>query len=250
LEASVRLKQNAEDNCVACHMVQSPTDIPHFVFTHHRIGFHDAAEQTDTRNSIGNLVPIADVAHLPQVIQDRALGVAYLEYMRTQRSPAAQQTYYQRAKTLLNSAYQTGLRDAELEALLARLAWEEKDFDRATRLATAALEKPSFLSPAHAIALDILGDSYMTLNDFPAADRALGQLVDYRRYSTDWIRLAEARQRNGNREGAIAALEQAARIAPFQIYVHQLLADGYQSVGKTEASQRHRRLAQELEAVR
>ena len=47
LEAPARLEQNAEDNCVACHMVQSDTDIPHFVFTHHRIGFHDAAEQTD-----------------------------------------------------------------------------------------------------------------------------------------------------------------------------------------------------------
>ena len=178
------------------------------------------------------------------------MGVAYLDFMRTQRSHAAQQIYHQRAKTLLTSAYQTGLRDAELEALLARLAWEDQDFYQATQLATAALQKPSFLSPAHEIALYVLGDSYMKMNDFPAADRALGQLVDYRRNLGDWIRLGEARQRIGNHAGAIAALEQAARIAPFQVYVHQLLADLYQSAGKTEDSQRHRGVARALEAMR
>lgn len=249
LEDSARLAQNAEDNCIACHMAQAPTEIPHFVFTHHRIGFHDADEPTDNQSDIGKLVPIADVAHLPQVIQDRALGVAYLEFMRTQRSPAAQQTYHQRAKTLLSAAYRTGLRDAELEALLARLAWEERDFDRATQLATAALEKPSFLSPAHAIALYVLSDSYMQMSNFPAADRALEQLVDYRRYSTDWKRLAEVRKRMGDDEGAIAALEQAVRIAPFDMYVHQLLANGYQFVGKSEDSQRHRDVVRALEAM-
>jgi hypothetical protein len=96
--------------------------------------------------------------------------------MRTQRFAVAQRTYHQRAKTLLNSAYQTGLRDAELEALLARLAWEGQDFYRATQLATAALEKPSLLSPAHAIALYVLSDSYMRMNDFPGTSPAIGQL--------------------------------------------------------------------------
>ena len=50
--------------------------------------------------------------------------------------------------------------------------------------------------------------------------------------------------------GAIAALEQAARISPLQTYVHQLLADQYQSVGRTEDSQRHRAIARALEATR
>lgn len=246
LEDAVRLQRNAEDNCVACHMTQSDTEIPHFVFTHHRIGFHEAGQQTETETSEGELIPIADVSHLPQVIQDRALGAAYLEFVRTLGTAEAQQTYRQRAKTLLKSAYQSGLRDAELEALLARLAWEENDFHQATQLATSALQKPSLLSPAHAIALYVLGDSYMRTNDFAAADWALGRLVEYRRSSADWIRLGEARHRIGDHAGAIVALEQAARISPFHVYVHQLLAQLYQSAGKTEQSQRHHAIVQAL----
>lgn len=247
LEESVRLEKSAEDNCIQCHMVQSKTDIPHFVFTHHRIGFHDDTEQQPSEPGIGNLQPIADVDHLPQVIKDRALGVAYFEFISKQRSPVAQQTYRQQAKTLLESVYQSGLRDAELEALLARLALEERDFPRAAQLATSSLDQPSLLSSAHAIALHVLSDSYMNTNDFAAANEALGQLVEYRRDSTDWTKLAIARQRIADNAGAIEALEQAVRLAPFRADLQQLLADWYRAVGRISDARKHREIARALQ---
>src|SRR5262249_54023591 len=41
-----RLKKNQQGDCAACHMPQRPTDLPHFAFTHHRIGIHAAEEAT------------------------------------------------------------------------------------------------------------------------------------------------------------------------------------------------------------
>ena len=76
------MSKSAEDNCVACHMPQSPTEIPHFAFTHHRIGLHDV-DQPPVDKGIESLVPLVDLSHLPKIEQDRLLGLAYLQLSDT-----------------------------------------------------------------------------------------------------------------------------------------------------------------------
>jgi len=252
LELQERLQQNAENNCIACHMRQSATDIAHFAFTHHRIGFHeggDSAADAPSEDSFGQLVPIVDIAHLSANQRDRSLGMAYMEYSGTQSSDAAQQTHRERASELLTGVYQRGLRDAQLEASLALLAFLRNDPNQAVELAAQALKRPACSSPAHATALFVLGDTYLKSNNLPAATASLERLVEYRRYSQDWVLLAVARERSGDRQGAIVALEEALRIAPFRADVHQLLSDGYRSVGKTEDADRHRRTVDSLQKL-
>ncbi|MCA9205427.1 MAG: hypothetical protein KDA59_20385, partial [Planctomycetales bacterium] len=45
LELAERREHQPQDNCVACHMPTSDTDIPHIAFTHHRIGIHALSSQ-------------------------------------------------------------------------------------------------------------------------------------------------------------------------------------------------------------
>ena len=248
LEDEQRLQRNAEDNCIACHMRQSATDIPHFAFTHHRVGFHegDTADDAHGQDSLGELVPIMDVAHLSANQRARSLGMAYLEFSGTQGSTVAQQTHRDRASQLLTGVYERGLRDAHLAASLGLLAYMRNDPDQAVQLATEALERPACSSPAHATALYVLGDTFLKSNNLPAARTSLERLVEYRRYSEDWVLLAVARQRSNDRQGAIAALERAAQIAPFRADVHQLLSEGYRSVGKAQDADRHQRISQAL----
>ncbi len=56
-----RRAKDAADNCMNCHMPRSPTEIPHFAFTHHRIGIHETnAEPPATPRERGT--PVADEA--------------------------------------------------------------------------------------------------------------------------------------------------------------------------------------------
>ena len=103
-------------------MPQSPTDIPHFAFTHHRIGLHKpVGENTANESSgVGSLVLLDEMSHLLEIDRVRGLGLAYLELSDKQGSPTAFETYRLRAFRLLESVRHDGMRDGDVDAALAR----------------------------------------------------------------------------------------------------------------------------------
>jgi hypothetical protein len=76
LPVEARRERQPQDNCIACHMPRGPTDIPHFSFTHHRVGIHAARPDNDRLTESDQLVPAGDVSHLPEYEQQRLLGLA------------------------------------------------------------------------------------------------------------------------------------------------------------------------------
>ncbi|MCA9068033.1 MAG: hypothetical protein KDA84_03885, partial [Planctomycetaceae bacterium] len=123
LEMAERIKQESNDNCITCHMPKSPTDIPHFAFTHHRIGIHSPAE-TGSEETPDRLVPLADVSKLPALDQDRNLGLAYLQVSDHPEHLQHAGYYRNEARRLLDSVHNRGLRDPAVNAGLARLYWQ------------------------------------------------------------------------------------------------------------------------------
>ena len=76
LPVEARRQQQTQDNCIVCHMPRGPTDIPHFSFTHHRVGIHATETKSKKLTESDNLVQVVDVSHLPELERLRLLGLA------------------------------------------------------------------------------------------------------------------------------------------------------------------------------
>lgn len=120
---SHRYSNESGDNCVKCHMPQSDTEIPHFAFTHHWIGIHDAREPASPDTSPSKLVPLSDISRLPEFVQERNLGLAYLQFSDGSGQKQFAAEYRRRAFNILTSVETRNHGDSEVEAALARLYW-------------------------------------------------------------------------------------------------------------------------------
>ena len=84
-----RLQKSPKNNCMQCHMPKSGTDIPHFAFTHHRIGLkHKLTKPEQQPNSASRLVPMGNLANLLPIDRQRCLGLAEIEYSEKTAEPA------------------------------------------------------------------------------------------------------------------------------------------------------------------
>ena len=75
LPVKARKEKEPKDNCTVCHMPRGPTDIPHFSFSHHRVGIH-AAKRNDKLAESDQLVPVVDISYFPEHERRRLLGLA------------------------------------------------------------------------------------------------------------------------------------------------------------------------------
>ncbi len=247
ISANVRKKSSRQDNCVVCHMPQSKTNIPHFAFTHHRIGLH-GLDQDNSESDIpmtAELVPLSDTSHLDEIDQVRGLGLAYLELSDKQSSQLAFREYRLRANRLLESALADGMHDTEVDAALARLCWERNNLPLAIRLAEDAL-RDSGPSNSAANALFILGDSHFQQQNLRHAATFFGALTKRRRQSEDWVLLGVCHQSSGDIHQAIDALEHAAAISPDRPDVHLMLTSLYDAIGRPEPAKLHKQMATAL----
>src|SRR5262249_8530446 len=117
-----RLANGLNDDCLACHMPRGPTDIPHFAFTHHRIGLHSADEPEPPATEPGTLVLLSPHNDLPQGDQTRNLALAWLQLSDGPGQGAFAESHREKARELLESL-DPSIADAETEAALARLWW-------------------------------------------------------------------------------------------------------------------------------
>lgn len=251
-----RLAKDQQDNCVTCHMPQRPTDLPHFAFTHHRIGLHKSELQTNQLSAAAEagqtpqLAPLGDISHLSQFERDRSLGLAYLEFAERQKSVAARDYCLRQAQRLLSGVADAAADDVDVLAGLALLAWQRDDLVRAKALAVQAAALEARESRAHANALLILADVQIHQRDRPAASATLRALTQLRRNSEDWLLLGRNRGAMGDLAGAAEAFRRAAAIHPFRPEIHEMLGGTYLRLGDSEAAAKHESQARALaEAV-
>lgn len=252
LTVAERIKTQPGDNCAACHMPQSSIEIPHVAFTHHRIGIHRPSPhaaaidgQEAEEQSVSELAPLADVSRLSEIERDRCLGLAYLEHAQRQRGAAAQDSY-RRAVQLLESVRKRGLRDACVDAGLARIYGIESP-GRAKELAMAALENDRIPPSERTVALAVLGVVQYNALEWEPGIESFQELVGLRRHPDDWTLLGLCQILVGDESGAIKSLRRAGEINPYQTELYLRMARLYEQRGQNESAERCRRLAQLLE---
>lgn len=244
-----RLAKNPQNNCVACHMPQSTTDIPHFAFTHHRVGLNHKTEFQKTElTGRERIVPVNDISKLSELERLRCLGLAYLELGDLNPGRGAE-GFYQQAYSILYRVRNEGIRDGELLSALARIGWERK-FSETLSLAKQAVAADNGLAKARANVLYVLGDIQLGQGDAAAAEKTFERLVKLRRKESDWLMLALCRQKNGDKPGAIRALLTAAAITPDDSGIQRALADAYRAAGDQKAALKHEALADRLDRLR
>lgn len=250
LEKSARLQQDANDACATCHMPKGPTDIPHFAFTHHRVGIHVAPPHEPSGVvELGNLVPIGDVSQLPKLERDRCLGVAYVQVAGQAARPKFTEIYSERALKLLESVRNEGVRDAESESLLAFLYRSRRQFDLAIETARSALKMEPMRPDVREDALEVLAKTLYEQHRFSEALPALRELTRVRLHPEDHFRIGQCLAREGDFRGALKAGTVAARVAPGASGVVAFLGKMHEKLGHDELAQKYLDRAEKLRAI-
>jgi hypothetical protein len=252
LDQAQRLKKDASDNCVACHMPRGDTEIPHIAFTDHRIARQPAPRPADLAPGqalrpagpsvrVPDLVPAADVFRLAPVDQRRNLGLAY--HLASQNPVYVRAGYAGafrgRARDLLDAVAADGLRDPETTAALAELYLDD-DRETATAYALQALKAPDISPQARTSALLVLAGAEMRDHEFDSASHRLEELVRLRRAWDDWYFLGECYLEQGDPARALPALEQALAIRPDRYEIQVGLAEVYRRLGNVQRAEEHR----------
>lgn len=234
------------DNCMKCHMPQVPTEIPHFAFTHHRIGIHSAKEPVADADQPGTLVPLDDLSHLPEVERDRCLGLAYAQLLTHAAHNRFGSIYRVRAHKLLEDVRRRGVHDGEVEATLAALNWHV-DAQKSIQNAEAALLDEQISADARGLACYVLASLHMQRKEYVPAATALERLVRLRRSGDDWHMLSVCREQMGDIPAALEAARRAAEISAvrpeFQERLAALLTRQGDAEGAAAATARARMLA-------
>jgi len=236
LEPAQRRRQDAADNCAACHMPRGDTDIPHIAFTHHRIGRHPAPAAHAERTP--GLIPIGDIEQLPPLDRTRNLGLAYAYAAQIPPNARYAAEFGRRARDLLDSVHAAGLRQDETTAALWVLN-RHSDPHRALELARELLDARR-VSPTERVRTQ-LSLAFFELRD-GSLDSAVGILEDLtrlRRNAEDWRLLGLAHLEQEQPKKALAAFQHALTIRPQRASLHAGLAEAYRRLGNAALAQEH-----------
>lgn len=243
--APVRLAESPADNCVTCHMPESGTEIPHFAFTHHRIGIQHARQcDEQPQSALSGLVPIGDVSRLSSLDLERCTGLAWLRYGDSLDTQARFFAFAE-ASERLGRVHELGMRDAGVLGGLAYLSWIKRD-PLCISFAEQALDASDCTAEIRSSSLIILGDMHFELGDIVAAEAAFDQLTRQRLRYTDWQMLGICRGRLGRFDDAIQAFQAAVDLKPGSAELHVLLAIALDQVGQKKLAEAHRKTSLRL----
>jgi hypothetical protein len=231
-----REKRNGND-CAACHMPQSPTDIPHIAFTHHRIGIHnpvDSNPRPKVADSFIPLIPVLSDSHLMEIDRSRNLGLAYFQYFRDHRGEPAANAFVAPAKQLLIETASDQLLDPAIRVALGELAGIEGDLPQAEQWLKDAMSEPTLFPTERIAAQRALVEIAMRQGRFAEALAWLEALTEQRRDPADWVLLAICHQRLGRVAEAISAFERVIEIDPAPIEPYQALSELYRKQGNKD----------------
>ncbi len=251
LELVERLKRTAEDNCITCHMPKSATDIPHFAFRHHRVGIHEeppaninTADKPPAKG-FGKLIPIDDLSHLPKIEQKRCLGLAYVKF--AEEGDLANPTlYYETALTLLEEVRASGLQDAEVDAVLARVYLRGGNKILATDRGQSALLNQGLSDEKRRDAVGALSRVYMNEKAFQLAEPLLNQLIRFRYNAEDHLMLSICRHHAGDLAGSLRAAQAAVNIEPDRPDLHDAVSQLYFLSRNEEQGKWHQQRSKQL----
>lgn len=247
LPEDVRREQSPEDDCVHCHMPKTETNIPHFAFTHHRVGIHrpesiEPPPSSTTEDSAGTLVPFGDLSRIGARERQRAFGLAFIEASTRETSPAVQSQYLRQAMSLLTQLPTSDQPDGTVAAWLARLRSDAGMKDAAS-YAEQALADPTLAGQDRCNALFLLADARFRAGQYESALSYLQELQTLRRHSLQWLMQAACEERLGRSEDAVNSLVKAVHINPRLTDVHQHLADVFRQRGDTARADYYARRA-------
>jgi Flp pilus assembly protein TadD len=228
LAPDARVKQDAADNCVACHMPRGPTEIAHTAFTHHRIGRH-SIQPAASATAVPEVVPVYDVSHLPRLDQERNLGLAYLRAAQSEGSTRFASTFLARAQKLLDSVHAQGLHDPESLAALIDL-YTDVDRDRARTYLDELMRSKELPAEIRVSALQRRAHFAIQDGNYASAISNLGEAVTLRRTAEDWHMLGLAHLSNGQPREALSAFHQALAIRPYRPRIHFAIANAYREL--------------------
>jgi len=251
-ETRERRDRDAKNQCVTCHMPQSPTDIPHIAFTQHRIGIHkrtgesetDPLAVIDSAEALDELVPWS-VGRIDQRQQDRLRALAYYEYSTQLADPAKAKRYQQLAKDGLEALLEKGEPDSGIDAALARIIRLDNP-ETAKHAALHALSQKDIDDSTKVNMLFLLCETSIRLKQYEDALQVVQDLSQLRRHSEDYYLKAVALIELAREEEAIEALQTAAAINPFRADVQLALARAYRQSGDSETADKHDRHAAKL----
>ncbi|MBI3866364.1 MAG: tetratricopeptide repeat protein [Planctomycetia bacterium] len=254
LSVEARREQQTQDNCIVCHMPRGPTDIPHFSFTHHRVGIHAANPQNDRLTESDQLVPVQDVSHLPEHERLRLLGLANNFFAaqlagglndESRDDPsyrALSRVFSNRAVQLLEDIRSRGLRDADVEIFFSCWNWRRNPH-LCIADAESALASKQVPPGARRTALYNLASSHFDQGRYQQASPYLEELVKIERSEISLMLLAICHERQGNLAEAVRLVNAAILDAPDRADLHAYLARIYQKMGKANDAESHLHLA-------
>jgi hypothetical protein len=257
LPVKTRLEKEPQDYCIACHMPRGPTDIPHFSFTHHRVGIHAEQAQSDKLTEADQLVPVGDVSHLPEHERLRLLGLAndifagtlaggLNDEVRDDPSYRALSMVFQnRGAQILEEVRSRGLRDPDVEAFFSRLNWR-KNPERSISYAESALGSQHISPATRRSALYDLASSHFDQRRYGQAFPYLEELAKIERNEISLMLLGICHQKHGNLPEAVRLINEAILAAPDRADLHSYLASIYQEMGKSNDAESHLQLAKLL----
>jgi hypothetical protein len=250
LSVKERHKKQPKDNCIACHMPRGPTDIPHFSFTHHRVGIHAARPKNPKLTESDRLVPVGDVSHLPEHERLRLLGLANEMFagklagglndaLRDEPShPALAGVFRERGRQILEKLRSRGLRDPEIETFFSRLNWRRKP-EQCIAYAESALKLKHIAPAARRDAMYYLASSHFDQRRYKQALPYLKELVKMERSEISLMLLGICHQNTGNLPEALRLIKEAILAAPHRADLHSFLASIYLQMGKSQDAERH-----------
>lgn len=231
-----RYRSASGDNCVTCHMPQSDTEIPHFAFTHHWIGIHDVIEQSSADTSPSELVPLSDISQLPEFVQERDLGLAYLQFSDGSGQKQFAAEYRRRAFQMLTSAETRNPGDSEVEAALARLYWGS-DANKTLYYAELARQKSEPGPDTEATITFTIGSTLYAEGRLEEAIPWLKRTTTLRPTADVWYRLSRTYLLLHNLPASLDAGKRAAMLGSDRpLYVSQLRELFLRMGDRTQAS--------------
>ena len=202
------------DDCIECHMPRGPTEIPHFAFTHHRIGIHKPLPAAAaTKKAPEELVLIPGSPEATRFDEMRNLGLGYLQFSDATEHVAHIPEYRSRAKQLLRQFNIEGGQDPEVDAALARLHWGV-DRQQMALSAQAVVEAKDASPSAWATACFTLGMVEYELRHVAEARLWLERTAALRPTPEIYLMLSECLDVEGERTAAIQAVRRACELAP------------------------------------
>lgn len=228
-----RRKSDPADNCIACHMPRGPTEIPHFAFTHHRIGIHEADEPAPHDSEPAELIPISEGFALTAADQARNLGLAYMQFLDGPGQAEHATIYNKRTFEYLLRSDVLQLRDSQTDAALARLYLG--DSPKLTLKYAHALAKSEQMLPDDwATACFTLGATYYQLDQPAEALPWLEKAVKVRPTADIWIMVSDCRAHLQALPQAADAARHAAEMAPDRPRYLQRYAELLEKTGQSD----------------